>query len=425
MPVVGVAKAGWGLEELKARARESVQAHGGLDTQAFARLCSLLRYIDGDYRDPSTFGQLRTALGASSRPLHYLAIHPSMFATVAEGLAGSGCAAHARVVVEKPFGRDLKSAQQLNATLRRFFPEKNIFRIDHYLGKEPVQNLLYFRFANPFIDAVWNRDHVEEVQITMAEDFGVAGRGKFYEEAGAIRDVVQNHMLQVLAALAMECPAEKNHEAMRNERARVLSSVRTLEASDVVRGQCTAYRHEEGVAPDSKVETFAAVRFSIDNDRWEGVPFFVRAGKYLPVSVTEVMVRFKRPERPVLDDTWPPPANYYRFRLSPEVVIAQSVKVKRPGPHMSGDPIEMVAHYQPPDEMEPYERLLGDAADGEPTLFAREDAVEASWRTVDPVLGNATPLFEYPPHTWGPPEAYSSLVPEGRWHDPLPEGRPT
>jgi len=421
MPVVGVAKAGWDLERLKTRARDSLEKHGGLDPAVFTKLSSLLRYVDGDYRDPATFTQLRQILGDAKRPLHYLAIPPSMFATVADGLAQAGCAKDARVVVEKPFGRNLASAQELNRTLHRFFPEEAIFRIDHYLGKEPVQNLLYFRFANPLIEAGWNNRHLESVQITMAETFGVMGRGKLYEELGAIRDVVQNHMLQVIACLAMECPTAKSHTALRDERARLLQRVRTLDPSDAVRGQYRGYKQEPGVAADSQVETFAAVRFFIDNDRWHGVPFYVRAGKCLPVTVTEVLVQSKRPPRPVLDEPGAPPGNYYRFRLSPEMVLALGTQVKRPGEIMVGDRIELMAHDQPPDEMEPYERLLGDAANGDETLFAREDAVEASWRVVDPALDSAIPLREYEPNTWGPPEVDQVLAPEGGWHNPSPK----
>jgi glucose-6-phosphate 1-dehydrogenase len=418
VPVIGVAKSGWNLDQLKARAKDSLAEHGGLDPAAYAKLCSLLGYIDGDYGDPATFSRLREALGGAQRPLHYLAIPPSLFATVAEGLAGADCVRNARVVVEKPFGRDLASARELNRTLHRFFPEPAIFRIDHYLGKEPVQNLIYFRFANPLIEASWNNQHIESVQITMAESFGVAGRGKFYEEAGAIRDVVQNHMLEVIACLAMESPAGSDHEARRDERGRVLETVRTLDPSDVVRGQFRGYLSEPGVAAGSQVETFAALRFHVDNERWTGVPFYVRVGKRLPVTATEVLVRFKRPPRPVLDETRQSPDSYCRFRLSPEVVLALGAQVKQPGELMAGESIELIAQHQPPDEMEPYERLLGDAAGGDATLFAREDSVEAAWRVVDPVLGNASPLSEYEPGTWGPPEAERTLAPAGGWHNP-------
>jgi glucose-6-phosphate 1-dehydrogenase len=420
MPIVGVAKAGWDLEQLKARARDSVEKHGGLDADAFAKLCSRLGYIDGDYRDATTFTRLREALGIAARPVHYLAIPPSLFATVSDGLAHSGCAKSARVVVEKPFGRDLASAQQLNRTLHQFFPESAIFRIDHYLGKEPVQNITYFRFANPMINASFSNHHVESVQITMAENFGVAGRGKFYEEAGAIRDVVQNHMLQVVACLAMQAPERQDHEALRDERGKLMKLVRPLTPADVVRGQFRGYRKEPGVAPDSTVETFVAVRFVIDGPNWSGTPFYVRAGKCLPVTATEVFIKFKSIDHPVLDEPGPPMPNYLRFRLSPEVVIALGTKVKKAGESMVGERIELLAHHQPPDEMEPYERLLWDAIRGDSELFARQDAVEEAWRVVDPILGNVTPVCEYDPGTWGPPEA-DRLAPPGGWHNPAQE----
>jgi glucose-6-phosphate 1-dehydrogenase len=420
VPIIGVAKSGWTLDQFKARAKDSLENNSTLDPAAFAKLCSLLSYVDGDYSDATTFEKLRRALGAARRPLHYLAIPPSLFATVAEGLGKSGCAQNARVVVEKPFGRDLASAIELNRTLHRIFPEQSIFRIDHYLGKEPVQNLIYFRFANPVLEDNWNRSHIESVQITMAERFGVEGRGKFYEEAGAIRDVVQNHMLAIVACLGMECPAAKDNEDRRDERGKLLKSVRTLKPSDVVRGQFVGYRREKGVASDSQVETFAAIRFHIDNDRWDRVPFYVRTGKCLPVTATEVLVRFKRPVLPILDESKPPLANYCRFRLTPETVLALGANVKTVGEQMAGERIELIAHHQPPGEMLPYERLLDDAADGDATLFAREDSVEASWRIADPILGDATPLYEYQPDTWGPPEADRSVKPEGGWHNPKP-----
>jgi len=419
VPIIGIAFSHWDLARLVERARASLEQHGGLDTAAIEKLKSLLQYIDGDYRDQATFAKLRETLKQAERPLHYLAIPGSLFGVVAEGLANSGCARNARVVVEKPFGHDLTSAQQLNATLQKFFPEEAIFRIDHYLGKEPVQNLVYFRCANPLVEAGWSNRHVESVQITMAENFGVAGRGKFYDETGAIRDVVQNHMLQVIACLAMEIPTDNGHSALRDERGRLLQSVRTLDPQDVVRGQFRGYRNEDGVAPDSQVETFAALRLFIDNPRWEGVPFYVRAGKCLPVTATEILVQFKRAENVPFHDPGTRLANYFRFRLSPEVVIAQATKVKKPGEQMEGERIELVARHQSPDEMTPYERLLGDAACGDATLFAREDSVEAAWRIVDPALGQGSPLYPYDPGTWGPPEVNRSVIPVGGWHDPV------
>ncbi|WP_010586205.1 glucose-6-phosphate dehydrogenase [Schlesneria paludicola] len=421
VPIIGVAIDNLSLDQFKTRARNSLEQHAQFDSATYETMCQQLKYVSGDYREPETYQKIRTALGTAQRPLNYLAITPSLFGTVAEGLAKSGCVHGARVIVEKPFGRDLESARDLNRILHEYFPEESIFRIDHYLGKEPVQNLIYYRFANPLIDAAWNSRNIESVQITMAENFGVAGRGKFYEEAGAIRDVVQNHMLQVIACLAMECPVSQDHEARRDARGKLLEAVRTLKPADIVRGQFQGYRNEPGVNPASQVETFAAVRFMIDNARWDGVPFFVRAGKCLPVTTTEVMVRFKRRPHPMLDDSESLRANYYRFRLSPQVVIALGTKVKKVGELMKGEAIELVATHQAVDEMDPYDRLLGDAAFGDAALFARQDSVESSWRIVEPILGNMTPLHEYEPNTWGPPEATSTIIPDGGWHDPDPQ----
>jgi glucose-6-phosphate 1-dehydrogenase len=422
MPVVGVAKGGGDVDRLRARAKASLESHGGLNDSAFARLCAQLRYVDGDYADPRTFENLRRALGDAKRPLHYLAIPPDMFEAVARGLAQAGCVAGARLVVEKPFGRDLASAKKLNETLRSQFPRDAIFRIDHFLGKEPVENLVYFRAANPMVEACWDRDCIESVEITMAETFGVKGRGRFYDGVGAIRDVLQNHLLEVVANLGMELPMAGGRDVQRVERTRLLGAVRTLDASNVVRGQFRGYRDEPGVAAGSRVETFAAVRLGIENDRWSGVPFCIRAGKSLPVTVTEVLVRFKRARHVGLADAPSPKRGYCRFRLGPDVVLALGMNIKRAGEAMTGERTELVAHRQPGDEMAPYERLLGDALDGDATLFAREDAVEEAWRIVDPTLGDATPLYEYDKGCWGPPEM-DRIAPEGGWHDPTEGGR--
>ena len=421
IPIVGVAKSGWNLDQLKARAHDSLTQHGTLDEAEFAKLSALLCYVDGDYCDAATYAQLRQELGDARQPLHYLAIPPSMFGTVAEGLARAGCADDgARVVVEKPFGRDLASAQHLNTILHHYFPETAIFRIDHFLGKEPVQNILYTRFANAFFEPIWNRTSIHSMQLTMAESFGVQGRGRFYEEAGAIRDVVQNHLLQVLACLTMDPPTSEAHEAMRDEKARVLKAIRPLAPSNIVRGQFCGYRDEDGVAPNSAVETYAAVKLFIDTWRWADVPFYIRAGKCLPVTATEVVIEFKRPPRETFGEVVPIRSNHLRFRLSPEVVIALGARVKLPGERMAGEDVELIATHRRGDEMTPYERLLGDALRGDPALFAREDTVEAQWQVVDPILGDDTPLYEYMPDTWGPAEADQLIAGDGSWLNPLP-----
>jgi glucose-6-phosphate 1-dehydrogenase len=418
LPIIGVAKAGWNLDQLKARAKDSLETHGGIDQPSFDKLMGLLRYVDGDYNDSATFERLRQELGDAQHPLHYLAIPPSLFATVAENLAKSGCGKGARVVVEKPFGRDLESAKELGRTLHQYFPEEDIFRIDHYLGKEPVQNILYTRFANSMFEPIWNREYIRSIQITMAEDFGVEDRGKFYDEVGALLDVVQNHMLQVVANLTMDPPTGEDHDATRDRKSELLKAVRPLCADDVVRGQYDGYRKVPGVAPGTAVETFVAVKLKIDSWRWAGVPIFVRAGKLLPVTCTEAFVEFKRPPRETFGELVPNTSAHMRIRLNPDMTIGLGVRVKTPGERMVGRDVELEMHRASSADRPPYERLLGDASKGISEQFARQDLIEAQWRIVEPILGNVTPFYPYAPGTWGPEEADKLIGDDGPWVNP-------
>jgi glucose-6-phosphate 1-dehydrogenase len=422
-PIIGVAKSGWTLDQLKERAKDSVSAHGGnTKSESFVQLLSQLHYVDGDYNDPVTFQTLRKEMGKAKRPLHYLAIPPVLFATVTDQLAKSGCADNARLVVEKPFGRDRQSAAELSACIDRHFSEANVFRIDHYLGKEPVQNILYTRFANPMFEPLFNRNYVRSIQITMAENFGVQDRGRFYDETGAIRDVIQNHMLQVLASLTMNPPTGQEHEAMQDSKASLLKAVRALRPQDVVRGQYQGYHKVPGVAADSTVETFAAARFEIDNWRWAGVPIFIRSGKLLPVTAAEAVVEFQRPPRETFGEIVSDASAHMRFRIGPNVTVGLGTRVKTPGDRMVGEDVELILTRQPAADKPPYQRLLGDAMNGNSELFTREDIVDAEWRIVNDILGNVTPLYSYESGAWGPDEAEQLIADDGPWLNPEPSG---
>lgn len=419
VPIIGVAKVDWNLDRFRSYAREGIERHGGgLDAAAFDKLCDLLRYVEGDYKDAATFQAIRKELGSAQRPIHYLAIPPSLFGPVVEQLAKAGCVEDARIIVEKPFGHDLASAQELNRILLGSFNENSIFRIDHYLGKRPVRNMIFVRFANVLLESFWNRNQIDSVQITMAENFGVQGRGAFYEQTGAIRDVVQNHLLQILAYLAMEPPVKTDSTSIRNEKVKVLKAIPPLEAKHLVRGQFRGYRREAGVASDSTVETFAAMQLSVNSWRWQGVPFYIRAGKLLPVTCTEIVIRLRRP--PIVFPTCDPAQNYFRFRISPDTTSAFGLMVMDPEEKTTGQQVELLASRHPgAEEMNAYERLFGEAMVGDATSFAREDYIEEAWRIVDPVLKTDTPVYEYAPGSWGPGEVDQKVAPPGGWQNPI------
>ncbi|MHB8703598.1 MAG: glucose-6-phosphate dehydrogenase [Candidatus Tyrphobacter sp.] len=421
VPVIGVASRNWTLERPRARVTDSVERSGGIDDRRALRLLlSLLTYVRGDYNDSSTFTKIKQQLGIARRPAYYLAIPPVAFETVIAGLAAANLSRNARVIVEKPFGRDLASARKLNRVARSAFPEDAIFRIDHYLGKEAIMNILYFRFANSFLEPIWNRNYVASVQITLAESFGIGKRGAFYETAGCLRDVIENHIFQIVALLAMEAPASRNFGSVHNEQVNVFSATRHLKPDDLVRGQYAGYRDEPHVARNSDVETFAAMRLFIDSWRWAGVPWYLRSGKYLAKTETEVLVEFKPPPQRLFADSRRAnvPANYLRFQLSPTSAIALAARVKLPGHEFVGEQKELYLFEQPAAEETPYERLLGDAMIGDGALFTREDAIEAAWAIVDPVLENHYPVRRYKRLTWGPKEADALILPNGRWHNP-------
>ncbi len=424
VPVIGVAFPQWSLARLHKRVADSIERSGGIDNKrAFQKLLSLLKYVSGDYQDSNTFKEIKRALGHARRPAHYLAIPPSLFETVIKGLGAEGLAANARVIVEKPFGRDLASARKLNRVAHAAFPEDAIFRIDHFLGKEAIMNILYFRFANSFLEPIWNRNYIASVQITLSENFGVGKRGAFYETAGCLRDVIQNHLFQVIALLAMEPPAERDYGAVQNEKAKVFKAMRPLRPDDVVRGQYAGYRRERDVAARSDVETFCALRLLIDSWRWDGVPWYVRSGKYLPNTATEILVELKPPPQRLFDDAVQAigGSNYLRFRLSPNSAVALAARVKLAGQEFIGEQRELYLSDEQPGEELPYERLLGDALRGDGALFAREDAVEAAWRVVDTVLKNHHRTRPYKRGSWGPKQADSIIAAVGGWHNPSPE----
>jgi glucose-6-phosphate 1-dehydrogenase len=421
VPVIGVASSTLSLAQLHERVTDGIRQSGKLDDDAaLQRLLKLMRYVGGNYNDMSTFGAIKQALGDARRPAHYLAIPPSLFTAVIHSLGASGLAEHARIIVEKPFGRDLASARELNRVARSFFAEDSIFRIDHFLGKEAIMNILYFRFANSFLEPIWNRNNIASVQVTLAENFGVGERGKFYEDTGCLRDVIQNHLFQIVALLAMEPPAYRGYGAIHSEKAKVFQAMRPLQADDLVRGQYDGYRNEAHVDQHSEVETFCALRLFIDSWRWEGVPWYLRSGKMLPETAAEVLVQMKSPPQKLFADSTPASgrANYFRFRLSPHTAVALAARVKLAGKEFVGEQRELFLCDEQAEMESPYERLLGDAMAGDGALFSREDSIEAAWAVVDPVLKSHKPVLPYQPGSWGPKESDALIAPDGNWFNP-------